>query len=89
MGLSSREGFISWYSAYTMAHSVIGIDLDDMQETFQQMYDSVIETIWQSVYSDLTIEELEEIKDDINMELMKVRTVLEEAISSNKIGDRV
>jgi len=72
-----------------MAHSVIGIDLDDMQETFQQMYDSVIETIWQSVYSDLTIEELEEIKDDINMELMKVRTVLEEAISSNKIGDRV
>tara|TARA_R110002020_G_scaffold347687_2_gene561336 strand:- start:1905 stop:2123 length:219 start_codon:yes stop_codon:yes gene_type:complete len=72
-----------------MAHSVIGIDLDDMQETFQQMYDSVIETVWQSVYSDLTIEELEEIKDDINMELMKVRTVLEEAISSNKIGDKV
>ena len=41
------------------------------------------------MYPSLTAEEIEEIKEDINIELMKARTVLEEAVNTNKVGDRV
>jgi len=89
MVLTAKEGFVSWYSAFTMAHSVVGIDLDDLNDDFLLMYNSVIETVWQSMYPSLTAEEIEEIKEDINIELMKARTVLEEAVNTNKVGDRV
>ena len=89
MVLTAKEEFVSWYSAFTMAHSVVGIDLDDLNDDFLLMYNSVIETVWQSMYPSLTAEEIEEIKEDINIELMKARTVLEEAVNTNKVGDRV
>ena len=89
MTLSSREGFAAWYSAYTMAHSVLGFEQSDMDTDFLVMFNSVIETIWQSMYQSLTKEDIDQIKDDINLELMKARVVLEEANASNKIGDKV
>tara|TARA_R110000824_G_scaffold383550_1_gene577178 strand:+ start:339 stop:608 length:270 start_codon:yes stop_codon:yes gene_type:complete len=89
MALTSREGFASWYSAFIMAHTVLEVDLDDMGEEFKMMFNSVIDTVWQSKYPDLTQEDLEDIKDDINIEMMQIQTILDEAIKSHKMGDRV
>jgi len=89
MSLSAREGFIAWYSAFTMAHSVLGFEQADMDQDFLTMYDSIIDTVWQSMYPTLTREEIDEIRDDINLELMKARTVLEEANALNKFGEKV
>jgi len=60
-----------------------------MDQDFLTMYDSIIDTVWQSMYPTLTREEIDEIRDDINLELMKARTVLEEANALNKLGDKV
>jgi phage terminase Nu1 subunit (DNA packaging protein) len=89
MALTSREGFASWYSAFIMAHTVLEVDLDDMGEEFKMMFNSVIDTVWQSKYPDLTQEDLEDIKDDINIEMMQIQTILDEAIKSHKMGERV
>ena len=89
MALTSREGFASWYAAFTMAHTVLDVDLSDTSEEFQQMYNSVIDTVWQSKYPDLTQEDIEELKDDLNIEMMSIQTILEEAVKSNKMGGRV
>ena len=89
MVLTSREGFASWYAAFVMAHTVMDVDINDMSEEFQMMYNDIIDTVWQSRYPDLTKEYLEELKDDLNIELMAIQTILEEAVKSNKMGGRV
>lgn len=89
MALTSREGFASWYSAFIMAHTVLQVDLDDMSDEFKQMYNSVIDTVWQSKYPDLTQEDIEDLKDDLNIEMMQIQVILDEAVKSNKMGDRV
>ena len=89
MALTSREGFASWYSAFIMAPTVLQVDLDDMSDEFKQMYNSVIDTVWQSKYPDLTQEDIEDLKDDLNIEMMQIQVILDEAVKSNKMGDRV
>ena len=89
MALTSREGFASWYSTFIMAHTVLDVDIADVSEEFRQMFNSVIDTVWQSKYPDLTQEDIEDLKDDINIEMMQIQTILEEAVKSNKMGDRV
>ncbi len=89
MALTSREGFASWYSAFIMAHTVLDVDITDMSEEFQEMFHSVIETVWQSKYPDLTHEDIEELKDDLNIEMMQIQTILDEAVKSDRMGNRV
>ena len=89
MALTSREGFASWYSAFIMAHTVLDVDMADVSEEFRQMFNSVIDTVWQSKYTDLTQEDIEDLKDDINIEMMQIQTILEEAVKTNKMGGRV
>lgn len=89
MALTSREGFASWYSAFIMAHTVLDVDMADVSEEFRQMFNSVIDTVWQSKYPDLTQEDIEDLKDDINIEMMQIQTILEEAVKTNKMGGRV
>jgi|TARA_R110002020_G_scaffold209526_1_gene415512 phage terminase Nu1 subunit (DNA packaging protein) len=89
MALTSREGFASWYAAFIMAHTVLEVDLDDMGEEFKMMFNSVIDTVWQSKYPDLTHEDVQELKEDLNMEMMQIQTILDEAIKSHKMGERV
>ena len=48
-----------------------------------------MDTMWQSRYSDLTKEEIDDIMDDINMELMKTREVMQEAVEQDRLGERV
>lgn len=89
MVLSTREGFIAWYSAFQMAHTVANIDLDDLNEAFLDLYYSVMDTIWQSKYSTLTLEEINELMGDVNMELISTRDILAEAIEQDKLGERI
>tara|TARA_R100000008_G_C3579103_1_gene167223 strand:+ start:871 stop:1140 length:270 start_codon:yes stop_codon:yes gene_type:complete len=89
LALTSREGFASWYSAFIMAHTVLDVDITDMSEEFQEMFHSVIETVWQSKYPDLTHEDIEELKDDLNIEMMQIQTILDEAVKSDRMGNRV
>ena len=67
----------------------VDVDLSDTSEEFKRMYNSVIDTVWQSKYPDLTQEDIEELKDDLNIEMMQIQTILEEAVKSNKMGGRV
>ena len=89
MALTSREGFAGWYAAFIMAHTVLEVDLEDMGEEFKMMFNSVIDTVWQSKYPDLTHEDVQELKEDLNMEMMQIQTILDEAIKSHKMGERV
>jgi hypothetical protein len=89
MTLTSREGFIAWFTAFQMAHTVSGVDPDELSEDFVDIYRSVMDTMWQSRYSDLTKEEIDDIMDDINMELMKTREVMQEAVEQDRLGERV
>jgi len=84
--LTAREGFTTWYSAFTMAHTVVGLDVDEMDPEMLLSYNSVIETMWRARYPSLTFEEIEELKEDVNMELMQAKIALDEAIESGKIG---
>ena len=34
MTLTSREGFIAWFTAFQMAHTVSGVDPDELSEDF-------------------------------------------------------
>ena len=72
-----------------MAHTVLDVDMADVSEEFRQMFNSVIDTVWQSKYPDLTQEDIEDLKDDINIEMMQIQTILEEAVKTNKMGGRV
>jgi|TARA_B100000029_G_scaffold483607_1_gene534940 uncharacterized protein (DUF433 family) len=72
-----------------MAHTVLDVDITDMSEEFQEMFHSVIETVWQSKYPDLTHEDIEELKDDLNIEMMQIQTILDEAVKSDRMGNRV
>ena len=89
MALTSREGFIAWFTAFQMAHTVSGIETEEMNEGYIDIYRSVMDTMWQSKYSDLTQEDIEEIMDDINMELMKTRDIMAEAVEQDRLGERV
>ena len=89
MVLTSREGFIAWFTAFQMAHTVTGVDPEDLNEEFIELYRSVMDTMWKSKYADLTQEEIEEIMEDINMELMKTRDIMSEAIEQDRLGERV
>jgi hypothetical protein len=89
MVLSTREGFIAWFTAFQMAHTVTGVDTDDLSAEFLNLYLSVLDTMWQSKYSDLTQEDISELMDDINMELMKTRDIMAEAIEQDRLGERV
>jgi|13_taG_2_1085334.scaffolds.fasta_scaffold01694_16 hypothetical protein len=89
MALTSREGFIAWFTAFQMAHTVTGVDTEDLTQEFLNLYHSVLDTMWQSKYSDLSQEEISEIMDDINMELMKTRDIMAEAIEQDRLGERV
>ncbi len=89
MTLTSREGFIAWFTAFQMAHTVSGVDPDELSEDFVDIYRSVMDTMWQSRYSDLTKEEIDDIMDDIHMELMKTREVMQEAVEQDRLGERV
>ncbi len=89
MALTSREGFIAWFTAFQMAHTVSGVETEDMDQDYINTYRSVMDTMWQSKYSDLTQEEIEEIMDDINMELMKTRDIMHEAVEQDRLGERV
>ena len=72
-----------------MAHTVTGVDTDDLSAEFLNLYLSVLDTMWQSKYSDLTQEDISELMDDINMELMKTRDIMAEAIEQDRLGERV
>tara|TARA_R100000900_G_scaffold71560_2_gene56467 strand:+ start:291 stop:560 length:270 start_codon:yes stop_codon:yes gene_type:complete len=89
MTLTSREGFIAWFTAFQMAHTVTGVDPEDLNREFIELYHSVMDTMWKSKYADLTLEEIEEIMEDINMELMKTRDIMSEAIEQDRLGERV
>ena len=89
MTLTSREGFIAWFTAFQMAHTVTGVDPEDLNEEFIELYRSVMDTMWKSKYADLTQEEIEEIMEDINIELMKTRDIMSEAIEQDRLGERV
>ena len=72
-----------------MAHTVLQVDLDDMSDEFKQMYNSVIDTVWQSKYPDLTQEDIEDLKDDLTIAMLQIQVILDEAVKSTKMGDRV
>jgi hypothetical protein len=88
--LSSREKFISFYSMFLTSHAALGVDPKELDEDgMGHVFNAVLDTVRMSVCPDLSDEEAKGIAEDYNMEMFKIRTVLDEAMRNHKLGERV
>ena len=53
------------------------------------VFNAVLETVRKSTCPDISEDETKAIAEDFNIEMFKIRTVLDEALRSQKLGDRV
>jgi hypothetical protein len=53
------------------------------------IFNAVLETVRKSVCPDVSEDEVKAIAEDFNIEMFKIRTVLDEALRSQKLGERV
>ena len=90
MVLSSREKFISFYSMFLTTHLGLGVNPTDLdRDGMGHVFNAVLETVRKSVCPDISEDETKAIAEDFNVEMFKIRTVLDEALRSQRLGDRV
>ena len=88
--LNSREKFISFYSMFLTTHISLGVNPLELEEDgMGYIFNAVLETVRKSVCPDISEDETKAIAEDFNIEMFKIRTVLDEALRSHKLGDRV
>ena len=90
MVLSSREKFVAFYSMFLTTHVGLGVNPSDLdQDGMGHVFNAVLETVRKSTCPDISEDETKAIAEDFNVEMFKIRTVLDEALRSQKLGDRV
>ena len=90
MVLSSREKFVAFYSMFLTTHVGLGVNPSDLdQDGMGHVFNAVLETVRKSTCPDISEDETKAIDEDFNVEMFKIRTVLDEALRSQKLGDRV
>ena len=90
MVLSSREKFISFYSMFLTTHLGLGVNPTDLdRDGMGHVFNAVLETVRKSVCPDISEDETKAIAEDFNVEMFKIRTVLDEALRSQRLGERV
>jgi hypothetical protein len=88
--LSDREKFIGFYSMFITTHIGLGVNpLELEQDGMGYIFNAVMDTIRKSSCPSVTEEDAKAIAEDFNMEMFKIKTVIDEAIQSQKLGERV
>ena len=90
MVLSNREKFVAFYSMFLTTHIGLGVNPAELEKDgMGHIFNAVLETVRKSVCPDVSEDEVKAIAEDFNIEMFKIRTVLDEALRSQKLGDRV
>ena len=90
MVLSDREKFVAFYSMCLTTHIGLGVNPAELdQDGMGHIFNAVLETVRKSVCPDVSEDEVKAIAEDFNIEMFKIRTVLDEAVKSQRLGDRV
>ena len=90
MVLSNREKFVAFYSMFLTTHIGLGVNPAELErDGMGHIFNAVLETVRKSVCPDVSEDEVKAIAEDFNIEMFKIRTVLDEALRSQKLGDRV
>jgi len=88
--LSDRETFIGFYSMFITTHISLGVNPIELeQDASGYIFNAVMDTIRKSICPSITEEEAKSIAEDFNVEMFKIKTVIDEAIQSQKLGERV
>tara|TARA_Y100001951_G_C11133193_1_gene179391 strand:- start:119 stop:388 length:270 start_codon:yes stop_codon:yes gene_type:complete len=88
--LSDREKFLSFYSMFLTTHAGLGVYPSDLeQDGMGYIFNAVLDTIRKSNCPTLTEEDAKAITEDFNIEMFKIKTVIDEAIQSQKLGEKV
>ena len=90
MVLSNREKFVAFYSMFLTTHLGLGVNPAELEKDgMGHIFNAVLETVRKSACPDVSEDEVKAIAEDFNIEMFKIRTVLDEALRSQKLGDRV
>ena len=90
MVLSSREKFIAFYSMFLTTHIGLGVNPGELdKDGMGHIFNSVLETVRKSTCPDISEDETKAIAEDFNIEMFKIRTILDEALRSQRLGERV
>ena len=88
--LTSREKFVAFYSMFLTTHIGLGVNPAELEKDgMGHVFNAVLETVRKSTCPDISEDETKAIAEDFNIEMFKIRTVLDEALRSQKLGDRV
>ena len=88
--LNDREKFIGFYSMFLTTHISLGVNPLELEEDgMGYIFNAVMDTIRKSSSPSVTEEESKAIAEDFNIEMFKIKTVIDEAIQSQKLGERV
>jgi len=88
--LSDREKFIGFYSMFLTTHLSLGVNPHELErDGMGYIFNALLETIRKSNCPTVTEEEAKSIIEDFNVEMFKIKTVIDEAISSQRLGERV
>ena len=90
MVLSSREKFVAFYSMFLTTHIGLGVNPTNLdKDGMGHVFNAVLETVRKSTCPDISEDETKAIAEDFNIEIFKIKTILDEALRSQKLGDRV
>ena len=90
MVLKCREKFIAFDTMFLTTHVGLGVNPAELdKDGMGHIFNAVLETVRKSVCPDISEDETKAIAEDFNIEMFKIRTVLDEALRSQKLGDRV
>ena len=88
--LTSREKFVAFYSMFLTTHIGLGVNPAELdKDGMGHIFNAVLETVRKSACPDISEDETKAIAEDFNIEMFKIRTILDEALRSQKLGDRV
>ena len=88
--LNDRERFIGFYSMFLTTHIGLGVNPHELEEDgMGYIFNALLETIRKSNCPTVSEDEAKAIIEDCNIEMLKIKTVIDEAIQSQKVGDRV
>ena len=90
MVLSNREKFVAFYSMFLTTHIGLGVNPAELEkDRMGHVFNAVLDTVRKSACPDISEDETKAIAEDFNIEMFKIRTILDEALRSQKLGDRV
>ena len=75
---------------FLTTHIGLGVNPAELdKDGMGHIFNAVLETVRKSACPDISEDETKAIAEDYNIEMFKIRTVLDEALRSQKLGDRV